>query len=46
MVYFDEIFNALMDDLLEEEVIYFNSLEANFYMNDGDVYGSNKFSKN
>jgi hypothetical protein len=26
MVYFDEIFSALMDELLEEEVVYFNSM--------------------
>lgn len=45
MVYFDEIFNALVDDLLEEEVIYFNSLEANYFMNEGEVSGSNKYSK-
>lgn len=45
MVYFDEIFNALVDDLLEEEVIYFNSLEANYFMNEGEVNGSNKYSK-
>ncbi len=34
MVYFDEIFNALMDEMLEEEVVYFNSLEAGFYLNE------------
>jgi hypothetical protein len=35
MVYFDEIFNALMDELLEEEVVYFNGLEAAYYLNSG-----------
>lgn len=46
MVYFDEIFNELMDDMLEEEVIYFNSLEANFYMNENKNTGLEKYSKN
>lgn len=32
MTYFDEIFAALIDEILEEEVIYFNSLEAEYHV--------------
>lgn len=33
MVNFEEIFDCLVDEVLEEEVAYFNSLEAGFYLN-------------
>ena len=30
MVYFDEIFAEMMDDVLQEEVAYFNYIEAEY----------------
>lgn len=41
MTYFDEIFNSLMDEILEEEVVYFNSLEADYYVNEREAINNN-----
>jgi hypothetical protein len=47
MVYFDEIYDLLMDEILEEEVMYFNHLEANYYVSKKESsYQTNKNQSN
>jgi hypothetical protein len=40
MVYFDDIFNLMIDEILEDEVIYLNHMEAHHRVNGRDEGGS------
>lgn len=45
MVYFDDIFNLMIDEILEDEVIYLNHMEAQHRVNGRDEGGSTQLEK-